>query len=661
MSTMNAWIKTKNLVFSVNETGNSARLSAPGTEMQWESEDFWQLSIHDEARHHEEYNIHSRAQKGCVIQTDPQSIAIHYERLLDEWGDWLNVGLDVIIWQEGELIQFKAIVENREETARVLESRCPVLGFHRLCGKPEEDILYSMDGLGKRLKNFWAINSIHQGNQNDYTHGQPPVNLFCMYPACSMAWMGIDTGNYFFYMGRHDEKIRLCNFRSTIAHPRDRHRHIQIVSAHLPAAQPGEKVETPATCIGLLDGDWREGAKIYRNFAQSTFYKPQPKQEWVRHMHGFHRYNRQSQLEKKEAVPFEALPRLHLEGKKYGIDSLMLFNYQDLPFIIDYPNHDISPENAARAKAAFEEIQRQGGRMILMCNATYVDTHSPYYKEKGEEVSHRDIHGNDNAALFGWASESAWKKTDPYRRLVHGCGGSREWREHLINLAREMKKLGPDAVFYDCFGAWPCQPCYNSRHDHGYRVDEIWEGRRQIYEAVREICGEDTVFSNEVVTDIAASYTQFIHTLASNQYNSYYDFPLLFRYTFPDVILTNRLLCWEDKNFERQLRYDFMLGMRYDVGEIYGFRADREGGPRYAQIIGEMNNLRSQYGEFMMDGLFTIEDDSSLPDLVLRTEFRARDGRLLRILYNASDDEKEACGLKLQSDEMRFDIFPAKE
>ena len=655
---MKAQIATKHLVFSVNETGNRACLSAPGTQLQWDSEDFWQLSLHDEIKAHEEYNIHSRDQTGKVSQTDADHIHIHYHGLVDVWGDHLQIGLDVLIWLEGELIHFQTIVDNHEETAMVLESRCPVLGFHRLCGNPEEDVFYSMDGLGKRIKNFWAINSIHQGNQNDYTHSQPDVNLFAMYPACCMAWMGIDTGDYFFYMGRHDEKIRLCNFRTTISHPRYRYRKATITSAHLPAVRPGERVETPSTCIALLEGDWREGAKIYRTFAQSTFYHPQPKQEWVRHMHGFHRYNRQGELEKYSVLPFEALPRLHLEGKKYGVDALMLFTYQDLPFIIDFPNHDISPENAARLKEAIREIRQMGGRMILMCNATYIDAHSPFYKAHRDETVHLDIHGDDKLDLFGWANESAWKKTDPYRRLVYGCGGSGLWREHLINLAREMKALGADSVFFDCFGAWPCQPCFNPRHDHGNRVDEIWEGRRKICEAVREICGEDTVFSNEVVTDIAASYTQFIHTLACNQYNSYYDYPEIFRYTFPDVILTNRLLCWEDKNFDRQLRYDFMMGMRYDVGEIYGFSSDKEGGPRYAQIIAEMNNLRAQYGEFIMDGTFTIEDTSPLPEMVLRTEYRAQDGRLLRILYNASDEAKEANGILLQPDEMRFDIFP---
>lgn len=348
-----------------------------------------------------------------------------------------------------------------------------------------------------------------------------------------------------------------------------------------------------------------------------------------------------------------------LEGKKYGIDTILLFTWWDSKFDTDYPYHDISPENAARARAAFQEVRRLGGRIMIECNATYINRQTEYYKQYRDEVAHLDFDGNDDQATHGYPVESVWRNLYPYRRFVHGCCGSERWRDTLIQHGKTMLSLDPDCIFYDCFGAWSCYPCYNEQHEHGNRPDAQWEGRRKVFEAVRDLCGEEKVLANEVINDVCASYSQIMHSLVYNGYNSDFDFPELFRYTFPDAIITNRFINNEGENYDKQLRWDFMIGMRFDTGEIPRFSDERAGGPRYAQIIGEMNSLRMQYAEFMMDGLFTIRDTSPLPYDVYRTEYEAEDGRLLRILYNASDEAKEANGILLQPDEMRFDIFPA--
>lgn len=652
-------IETKNLIFEVNELGNQARFIAPVTGMQWSPGDFWQLSLHDRENNVDEFNINSSEQSGASLQDDGGAIRIVYDHLTDTYGDVLDIRLEVIIWKEGELIQFKTRVENRQHGVRVLESRCPVLNFNRLCGEPEQDVLYMPDGLGRRIRNPWAYNAFYQQGLNDYARSSRDYIWRDIYPgnAC-MAWMGIETGGKFLYIGRHDEKIRLCVFQVKVPYLQEEPRKLTITSAHLPAALPGETVETAATAISLLDGDWREGARLYRQFAQSTFYKPRPKKDWVRRLQGFCRINRQGPLDKYKRFPFEELINTYLEGRKYGIDSILLFGWWDSPFDTDYPNHEISPENAESLKNAIRKVRQLGGRVIIECNATYVNLQTPYFEENGREVAHLDLFGNMDYAYFGWAKDSVWRATNPYRRFVHGCCGSKTWRDTLIEHAVQMKALEPDSIFFDCFGAWSCNPCYNARHEHGARVDEQWEGRRKVYEAVRDICGDEQVFSNEVITDIAASYTQFIHSLVKNTYNADSDFPEMFRYTFPDIVITNRYMDNESAGFDKQLRWDFMLGMRYDVGEIGRFSTEREGGPRYAQIIGEMNSLRSQYAEFMMDGLFTVHDTTILPKDVHRAEYLAEDGRLLRILYNTAEECREVSSVTLKPDEMRFDVFP---
>lgn len=658
-------IATKNLIFQVNEAGNRAELLCTEQvkhHFEYARGDFWQLTLHSREEILDEITIHSSDQQGKVCPVDEHTLCIEYQSLKDIYGYSYDVHLTVTVWREGELIHFKSHVENHEKKLRVLESRCPVMSFHKLCGKPEDDIFYSSDGMGKRMKNPWANNTIKQPPLNDYGHHQPPYSWFTMYPGnSSMAWLGFETADQFFYIGRHDEKIRLFSFQLSILHPLEKCRNMELKIAHILNAFPGETVESPAVSIGLLEGDWRTGADIYRAFAEKTFYHPKPKHEWMQHMHAFQRIHRRLVIDKYETMGIEDLPRVYLEGRKYGVDTLLFFDWWDTPFDAQNPIHDISPENAEKLKAAIAEVQRLGGRVITECNATYVVMGTPYDQEHGKEVAHLDLFGNEDIALHGSGKESIFRHAFPFRQFIHGCCGSKKWRETLISHATKMKQFGPDGMFYDCFGAWSAHPCYNEGHDHGHRADEQWVWRRKVFEELVEICGDDQALCNEVGTDIAAAYSQLLHTLTYNQYDSYYDYPYMFRYVFPEAIVTNRFINQEAGHYDRQMRYDFMLGMRFDVGEIYNYAVDREGGYRYAQLVSQLNNLRAQYADFMLDGRFVIRDISPLPKDVLRTEYIARDGRMLKILYNASDEAVQIGDMALQPDEMKFIITLAAE
>lgn len=665
-------IVTRNLVFEIDQQGRRPRFFAPGQGMQWQSKHFWQLILMDRVHHIDEICIHSGDQQGKCCQEADGTIRICYDSLVDLDGDQQDIQLEVIIWREGELLQFKTIVENHQPDLMVLECRCPMLTFSRLCGQPEEDILYMPDGMGKRVKNPWAMNRISQPYNNDYAHHQNDFQWSSIYPGGAMAWMGVESGDKFLYVGRHDERIRLCAFQVRIPHPivptrqtmllddnpTARKRGMMLSVAHLPAAKTGERVETPPVCVALLDGDWRKGADCYRAFAEKSFFTRHKKVEWAENFLGFWPVHVRHPISKKPTVEFEDLKELYLEGRRYGIHSILLFGWWDTPMNTDLPNHSICPENAARLKKAIREVQELGGRIILMCNATYINLQTDYYKEHGKEVAHLDIYGNEDLARHSYLFQSVWRSITPFRGYLHGCCGSKTWRDTLIGFCHQLMEFGADCIFYDCFGAWSSFPCFNDRHDHGNRVDEQWEGRRKVYEEVRRLCGDTFVFGNEVLTDIAASYTQIVHSLTPNLYDSYYDFMKMFRYTFPEVVVTNRFLHNESKGFDKQLRWEFMMGLRYYMGEIWQFSMEREGGARAAQVVGEMNSLLSQYGEFMCQGLFTIVDTSPLPWNVHRAEYRARDGRLLRILYNATEEVQEACGFQLQPDEMRFDVFP---
>jgi hypothetical protein len=84
---------------------------------------------------------------------------------------------------------------------------------------------------------------------------------------------------------------------------------------HFPMARPGERLVLPSTVIGWLKGDWREGSKIYRRFADENFYRVPEKARWVEELTGWQRVIMRSQYG-EDYFTAEDLPELYRIGAK---------------------------------------------------------------------------------------------------------------------------------------------------------------------------------------------------------------------------------------------------------------------------------------------------------------------------------------------------------
>lgn len=209
-----------------------------------------------------------------------------------------------------------------------------------------------------------------------------------------------------------------------------------------------------------------------------------------------------------------------------------------------------------------------------------------------------------------------------------------------------MNSIDGDCLFSDCYGAAPYAPCFNDKHEHGARVDRDWTGKRKYFEHVEKYCNEQgKVAAAEVLTDIAASYNQFIHGLHNASFEtSGTFFAPMFRYTFPDVITTNRGVRCSEGNYANQLRHACIMGMRLDA-ELFVCRATLDADPDYAAVIGECTECMRKYEEFLLKGTFTVRDTTPLPSNVIRAEHISEDGtKLLTVFLNCSDKDIEVSG-----------------
>ncbi len=652
------YLKSNYLTFEVNEEANRAAFVLDGKESTKSAEaDFWRLILDDGLR--TEIPVISAQQKGRVTERDG-ALVIEYDKLVSEYGDEYDVYFKITVECADGLLRFTPYIENRQE-ARVNECFCPLADFTELFGEKSKDVIYMPNGLGTRVTDPWT--HMESMTRNYYAHDDREAFWHLPYPRATMGWFGIESDGKFLYVGRHDDRFRFC-FMTVKHRIHSTPSNLMLGIDHLPMAKKGECLELPSSTIGVIDGGWRAAADYYRAWADATFFRVVEKEKWVREMTGWQRIIMRSQYG-EDYYKASDLPRVYLEGAKRGIHTIFLFAWWKEGMDRNYPIYTEPYEGAwAELKENIAKVREMGGRVILECNCHFLDPHTDYYKEFGEELVILDINGNEYRPSFVYPGRGELRAAYGSHQFPIVCAGTQRWRDQFASQFKLMNdEMQPDCLFADCYGGCPHQPCFNTRHDHGNRVDQEWIYHRMIFEDAEKYCAEQgKVFAAEVVTDIAASYTQFIHGLVNVDFQiKSSQFPALFRYTFPEVITTERGIRCPEGDYFKQLKYSLCYGVRLDA-ELYVCRADLGRDEKYAEAIAFYTEHLDKYGEFYYYGSFTVLDTGELPYYIKRTEYYDADGsRVMRVLYNASRDTQSACGVTLAPDEMRYDIFGTDE
>ena len=648
-------IASGNIAFSISPDASGATFSLEQIgEVSSPGADFWRLILDDGLR--TEIPILSHSQTGRV-RVEGDSMLIEYDSLISEYGDQYPIRFTVEIRKKGkQLLSFSSSLDNRSEDVRVNECFCPMVDLRTLYAKKSEDQLFWPEGPGVRKRNPWEW--LEKMTPAYYSHDEYETHTNLIYPRASMSWYGIQSGTKFFYVCREDPQMRLCLLSL-------RHRihgdNISCNVVHLPMARPGESFSLPSTVVGVLDGDWRDAARLYRSWADENFFKAPATPDWMRRMTGFQRVIMRSQYGEDYFLPKD-LPSLYESGARYGIRTLSLFGWWKEGMDRAYPRYEEAYPGAFKDLADnIRKVQQMGGRVILECNCHFMDPREEFYREHGQECRMLDINGQEYRPSFVSAGRGELRQRLGKVQFPLACEGSPLWREQLASQLRQLASFGADCLFMDCYGFCPYQPCFNDRHDHGPRVDEAWISHRKILsDASSYALSQGKTIGTEGVTDIAGAYFPLLHGNIQADYKVRSDqFPQLFRYTFPECITTERGFLSSEGDYKHQVKCALVMGERYD-SQLWVCRRGMASDPQYAELMGWCASKLEEYSDFFFDGRFTVIDDSPLPYYVKRSEWISSDGtRLLKVLYNAAvNTTARVDGLALAPDEMRFIITP---
>ena len=454
-------VKRNQLQMTWNGEGNRCRMWAEGTPLcNAEDADFFRIMIDDD--YYREVTIPSHLQRGTVT-VEGDRTTIFYPQLEDATGRIFQVEFTVFIDRTEEGLRFSSRIRNKDE-ARVNEVQLPFLDFGTVCSQDrEKDVLYRARGMGERLQDPWKkLERAHtEYKAADYGEIWEPL----LYPRpSSMAWMGLESNGRFLYIGREDQPYHTCCM-NVGRNPRCTKPRLIFTVCHYPLALTGETLTTAEVAVSLFDGDWRDGSARYRKWAESCWFTPREKKGWVANFTGWQRIILRHQYG-EVFWTYKDLPQVYENGRKYGIDTLMVFGWWKGRFDNGYPLYE--PDDALGGEkelvAAIRKIQDMGGRVILYTNGILMDLKSDFYQEHGKDVAMIDLDGNPLLDHYQFSNQGTVLKIFGYKTFAQACQGTEEWKQQLLHNGKVKLAMKPDSIFFDQVGGHHCWLCFNKNH-----------------------------------------------------------------------------------------------------------------------------------------------------------------------------------------------------
>ena len=602
-----------------------------------ESGDFWRVYLdYCQTGKNRELAVYSSDQNAPKVKKTDSGYEIRYDELIAEDGTRHDIALSLFacVQDEGE-VSFKFSVENKS-SVRVNEVQYPFLEFESINGNLEKDILYLPDGLGRRVVNP------HCDTQLAHTEYMAAdyKNIVKMYKypgQMSMPWAALESGGKTLYLGAHTNVWRQISFVFETEPRQERDQRFIMAIASYPAAENGETIEYDGFTLAFFDGNWRQGACLYRKWAESAWLTPIHKKDSIKYLSGWQRIIMKHQFG-EIYYTYDELPRLFRNGKKYGINMILLFAWWEEGMDNGYPNYQPSEDLGGKEalKKAIKTINDEGGTVILYANGHIIDISTEYYKTEGWKYTTKDIDGNDYREHYMFSNSGTILKMGN-KSFAAGCYGTEAWPEKIMEIEKRHLSFGSNGTFFDQLGCG-FYLCFDKSHSHGNRIDLDPEMRLPTAKKIADSLNENEWFGTEWVIDRMSPHVDFTHGCGCGVTYTPDAYPYLFRYAYPEIITSNRFIHDEKKDFEKHLNYAFVFGLIFDVS-TYRCRATLEEAPRFGEYVHKLVQMRNKYIDHFVYGKFDLPD-TELPEGVWGAKYTFG-GVAITTLWNDSESDYE--------------------
>ena len=637
-------LKSGDLVFEISEDARVHRWAAQGTALESsENADFWRAYTDD--GYEREMTVRSSRQTGKAVLEDDR-ITVVYGSLTGDNGRVFDVTLTVEITacvSTYPAFCFNAKLTNRGN-ARVNELQLPFVDLAHGCGENREaDLFYHANGLGWKIRNPWErVRNSH----TEYIASDNHVVWNTMrYPGdAAMSWFGLESGGKFFYMGRHDDKLKVCALAVGVS-PRKAEPRLMFAISHFPFVKRGESVSVSPTVLALCDGNWEKGSDVYGGYARAHWFKAPEVPEWVKNITGWQRVILRHQFGEK-IFDYSDLPAIYKAGAERGLNMIMVFGWWKGRFDNGYPIYepDEGLGGAEALKKAIAEVQALGGYIALYTNGQLIDVNTDYYRTVGKDVCRIDIDGNDYRDHYRFGNDGNTLRAFGYKSFVTACPANEEWQNILVEHEDMKFSYGADSAFFDQIGGAAPLPCFNEKHFHGPRPDECEIWRVEAFKKLYANCPEGRAIGTEMVNDMCLPYVHYIHGIQVGAVYVPGCFPEMFMRTFPEIIQTDRFVHDDKPGTDEALKNAYIHGFRLDVSPWRG-RTHIGTLPELGEKIGALLAEKDKYRRFFYEGKYVYDRPESIPEAVKSGCF-VNGNEKIYTLWNSTNETQsfELCG-----------------
>lgn len=656
-------LQGKALTYAIDESGRSASFYNRFTchEYIYKPDSIWKMIYSIPGTERVEVPIWAEKQKFSAVQTENE-ITLTYDMLIGEDGLEIDAILTLHLCMNDMGLQVKADLENRDARVQLVELQLtPVSGARTLAGQPEEDYIAWPCDLGRKVRNPAYVDlSTYAGFRKYERHDQFHTDMDALYQAgtASMQWYDWYTEGEGLYCGCEDTT------RQAVGLHIERDVKLNLLRfgfIRYPMIDKGESWSGQALDFYPHQGDWHAGAKIYRAWMEREGgYVPPKRPEWCQDFTGWLRLIfKQHHCELN--WDYSDIPAMYDELEAAGFKTLYLLGWEQGGFARMWPDYLVDERMGGEKKLreGIEYVHSKGGKVLMFLSYALIDHQSSFYKnEGGDKATIKSIWNEDIPFSETYCGEGTYRKiANPPMPMYLACPGAPIWQEKMKEAAKVCLDLGADGVLYD-IGAWKPFFCYEQGHTHK-KPSHSHESKAANYAGLREYVktfGDDKIIMMEHNVDIygqSMDIAQGSSTIpdkrlltpktAGNPDDGRNDFLMLemYRYTFPELVMTNRECGEDEDNYKAMAGYSFLLGLRFDM-TIYRCCGSLRDIPNYAAYLKELNGLYHQYADYILRGTFVDTDGFTNSNrAVLAKGWKSASGDMAVTLWNPTGSDQQ--------------------
>lgn len=546
------------------------------------------------------------------------TITLTYDRLkandfsIDKEVD-LDMRLTLGITLEGDQVRFSSTIENNEPHTIVRELHYPLVGNMQL--PANHKLLLTHTG-GQLYDDPRAI-IFNNSNTAPYkTPAQKFRQMDAKYPMRTVtggtggcmasncfAYVGDKEGLYF---GSHDATFQDTNHGLRL-YPDAEGNFTRLESGFykFPQCFAGETWTCDANVIAPYSGTWHETSKLYRRWAD-TWWDHRDAPMWVKHMRSWQRIIFRHQYGELFFKYTDLPGRIKEVGESVGADAAFTFGWWETGMDNGNPHYNADPAQGGDAgwKKAIADYKKGGGKVLLYFNGKLIDRESEFYKSgQGKEICYRDNTGAELFEQYKFTGQGTFLGDYNARTFVVADTRAPVWRKMLLDWADRAREYGANSVFYDQLGYGERATNWDLSREFPVPNHRVLADKAEVLKMVRDrniSFDPEFALGTEWLTDATAQYCDYIHIYQTTA--GKYSFIDWFRYTFPEIIISDREVR-DDTDIERRVNNTLLKGLRNDI-EIYRCRDLIDKTPHYQAYLAKANAIKGRYADLLLAGTY---------------------------------------------------------